>query len=119
MEVFVFGSNLAGRHGKSSALEAVQHHGAIYGKGWGIQGSSYAIPTKDWSIKILPLPIINTYVRSFLHYAENHPDDHFTVVRIGCGLAGYVDADIIPMFQKAPSNCTLPHGWRLNGEEEG
>ena len=53
--IFVFGSNLAGRHGKGAALYAKKHHGAIYGQGYGLQGRSFAIPTKDYNLKTLPL----------------------------------------------------------------
>jgi len=54
-KIFVFGSNLAGRHGKGAALHARKHYGAIYGQGWGRQGNSYAIPTKDSKLKTVPL----------------------------------------------------------------
>ena len=47
--IFVFGSNLAGRHGKGAAKFAKDYHGAIYGRGVGLQGTSYAIPTKGAS----------------------------------------------------------------------
>jgi hypothetical protein len=53
--VFVFGSNLAGRHGKGAALWARQHRGAIYGQGVGRQGNAYAIPIKDGQLRVLPL----------------------------------------------------------------
>lgn len=111
-EIFVFGSNEAGRHGKGAALAAVRQHGAVYGQGRGIQGNSYAIPTKDWQIKTLPLATIAIYVDEFLFYAFRHPELTFNVTRIGCGLAGYQDSDIAPMFKDAPINCNLPEGWR-------
>lgn len=112
MAIFVFGSNLAGRHGAGAALFARQNHGALYGQGIGRQGNSYAIPTKDCHIKTLPLETIQGYVNGFLHYAVTHPELEFQVTRIGCGLAGYTDAQIAPMFTNAPSNCHLPDGWR-------
>lgn len=112
MSIFVFGSNLAGRHGAGAALFARRNHGAIYGQGIGPQGNSYAIPTKDYHIQTLPLETIQGYVNEFLHYARNHPELDFQVTRIGCGLAGYTDAQIAPMFANAPSNCHLPDGWR-------
>ena len=112
MSIFVFGSNTAGRHGKGAALEAVQRHGAIYGKGVGLQGRSYAIPTKDASIRTLPLIKINQYVQQFIKFAEENPKLEFFVTRIGCGLAGYTDEQIAPMFKDAPLNCVLPEGWR-------
>lgn len=111
-EIFVFGSNRAGRHGKGAALHAYKNYGAVYGAFVGRSGNSYAIPTKDEDLKTLPLDVIAGYVEDFLSYAIHHPDDVFFVTRIGCGLAGYCDADISPMFEGAPSNCSLPSGWR-------
>lgn len=109
--VFVFGSNLAGRHGKGAALYARQHHGAVYGQGEGLQGDSYAIPTKDAQIRTLPLDAIAKHVETFLTFARQF-NANFVVTRIGCGLAGYTDAQIAPMFKDAPANCLLPDGWR-------
>lgn len=110
--IFVFGSNEAGRHGAGAALYAVQNHGAIYGVGFGMQGNSFGIPTKDKNIRTLPLEKIKEYVDKFIAYAKMHPDKHFQVTRIGCGLAGYTDSQIAPMFKGAPYNCHLPEGWR-------
>jgi len=111
--IFVFGSNLAGRHGKGAALFARENHGAIYGQGVGLQGDSYAIPTKSHSLQTLPLHIIEMHTRDFLDYAASHPELNFNVTRVGCGLAGYTDSQIAPMFVDAPNNCQLPDGWRL------
>lgn len=111
MTIFVFGSNLAGRHGKGAALYAKQHHGAIYGQGVGRQGMSYAIPTKDSQLNTLPLKAIEKYVLEFILYAEKHPELTFALTRIGCGLAGYKDTDIAPMFKYAPENVLKPTGW--------
>ena len=110
MAIFVFGSNLAGRHGAGAALFARNNYGALYGQGVGRQGNSYAIPTKDYRINTLPLETIQGYVNEFLLYARNHPELDFQVTRIGCGLANYNDAQIAPMFTNAPSNCSLPEG---------
>lgn len=109
---FVFGSNTKGIHGAGAALWARQHRGAIQGQGEGLQGQSYGIPTKDHSIRSLPLTEISKRVRVFLDFAEQHPEMTFEVTRIGCGLAGYKDSDIAPMFATAPENCVLPDGWR-------
>lgn len=111
-KIFVFGSNLAGRHGKGAALTAFRNHGAIYGQGVGLQGDSYAIPTKDEQINTLPLNKIQRYVDQFIRFAKLNPDMKFEVTRVGCGLAGYEDSDIAPMFNDAPHNCILPVGWR-------
>lgn len=108
----VFGSNLAGIHGKGAALFARQHHGAELGVGQGPTGNAYAIPTKDRSIRTLPVFAIRAYVAAFLEYARSRPDLRFQVTRIGCGLAGYSDAEIAPLFHGSPGNCVLPEGWR-------
>lgn len=109
--IFVFGSNEAGRHGAGAALHARRCHGARLGQGVGLQGDSYAIPTKDRRLRTLPLPVIRRYVENFLDFARSHPSLAFQVTRIGCGLAGYSDADIAPMFAAAPDNCILPEEW--------
>lgn len=106
--VFVFGSNLAGRHGKGAALWARQHRGAIYGQGVGAQGNAYAIPTKDERLRVLPLEAIRPHVAAFLDHARRHPGKVFELTPIGCGLAGYAPAQIAPMFADAPANVRLP-----------
>ena len=106
--IFVFGSNLAGRHGKGAALFARQNHGAIYGQGVGRQGNSYAIPTKDAKLRTLPLVTIHEHVGDFIVYAWQHPELTFKLTPIGCGLAGYEPRQIAPMFEGAPDNVLLP-----------
>jgi hypothetical protein len=110
--VFVFGSNLAGRHGAGAALEARKHWGAVNGIGQGQEGRSFAIPTKDKRLNTLMLSVIEREVGYFLRVAGANPETEYLVTRIGCGLAGYTDADIAPMFKHAPKNCILPEGWR-------
>ena len=116
--IFVFGSNEAGRHGKGAALSARLEHGAIYGQGFGLQGNSFAIPTKDHNLESLPLARIETYVKDFLKFAKRHPELEFTVTRIGCGLAGYADSQIAPFFKDSPINCKLPRFWLESGDEQ-
>lgn len=113
-EVFVFGSNLAGRHGRGAALYALKHYGAIYGQGEGLQGNSYAIPTKDGQLMTLALPTIKMFVNSFITFAKEHPNLDFLITPIGCGLAGYKSEDIAPMFKEAMtiSNICLPKQFR-------
>lgn len=114
-EIFVFGSNLAGRHGKGAAEFALKHHGAIYGQGHGRQGNSYAIPTKGFGVgpkrtmPTLPLPMIKYFVLVFLDHARQCPLDTFRVTPIGCGLAGYKPPQIAPFFDYAPANVLLPY----------
>lgn len=110
--VFVFGSNLAGRHGKGAALYAHDVYGAEYGVGIGRTGQAYAIPTKDAELNTLALEYIHHQVKEFLEYARYYKGELFFVTRIGCGLAGYTDAQIAPMFKGAPENCTLDIKWK-------
>lgn len=107
-EIFVFGSNLAGRHGKGAALHARQHHGAIYGQAFGLQGNSFAIPTKDEGLKTLPMWRIEAFVKLFLDSARMISARTFRLTPIGCGLAGYSPKQIAPMFANAPANVLLP-----------
>lgn len=110
--IFVFGSNLAGIHGGGAAFEAQKHWGASPGIGCGRKNYSYGIPTKDSNIETLPLDFIKIEVDLFIEYAHTYPELRFLVTAIGCGLAGYTEADIKPMFTNAPANCELPEGWR-------
>uniref|UniRef100_A0AAU6VZ10 ADP-ribosylglycohydrolase n=1 Tax=Pseudomonas phage Arace01 TaxID=3138526 RepID=A0AAU6VZ10_9VIRU len=110
--VFVFGSNAAGIHGAGAAKVAWKQHGARYGKGYGHHGDTFAIPTKDEHIETLPLPRIEQYVQGFLAYAKDHRKLTFQVTRIGCGLAGYKDKDIAPLFKDAPLNCQFDEAWK-------
>lgn len=92
--VFVFGSNLAGRHGKGAALEAVKHWGAEYGIGEGRTGNSYAIPTKDEDLNVRSLEEIRESYSKFVTYATDNPDIQFLLTPFGTGLAGYGLDDI-------------------------
>lgn len=109
-EIFVFGSNEAGIHGAGAARQALDQFGARWGVGFGPQGKTFAIPTKDWSIRTLPIQYIKPYVNSFLSYALTQPNLVFLVTEIGCGLAGYKPKDIAPLFVRGTvmSNITLP-----------
>lgn len=111
-KVFVFGSNLGGYHGSGAAAFARIHHGAIMGVGEGRTGNAYAIPTKEIGYQSSrPLAAIKESVDTFIAYAEEHFYEDFLVTRVGCGLAGYTDEEIGPMFAEAPINCQLPREW--------
>lgn len=104
-EIFVFGSNLEGAHGGGAAAAAMKHFGAIWGQGVGLQGRSYGIPTMHGGVeKIKP------YVTSFIDFARLHPELNFLVTRIGCGIAGFRDEQIAPLFADAVvlENVWLP-----------
>lgn len=110
--IFVFGSNLAGRHGKGAAETAKRQHGAKAGVGVGPTGTAYAIPTKDEALRTLSLNTIAHHVSNFIGYARAHPELEFQVTPIGTGLAGYKHTDIAPFFLMAPANCHLASEWR-------
>ena len=107
-EVFVFGSNLAGAHGGGAALLAYRKFGAIWGQGVGLQGQSYGIPTMHGGVDA-----IKPYVDEFIEFAKNRPDLTFLVTRVGCGIAGFTNDEISPLFAKAHEveNIVLPSGW--------
>ena len=103
-QIFVFGSNLAGRHGKGAALYARQHFGAQYGVGNGPTGKCYAIPTKDKCIQTLPLTTIKHYINQFIEYAQQHPELEFLLTPIGTGLAGYSIEQLESILPELPKN---------------
>jgi hypothetical protein len=111
-DIFVFGSDLAGRHSGDEALTALRNYGATYGRAVGLQGRSYAIPVRDEQGKLLPIPVISRYVQAFIKFAATHRDVKFHVTRVGCGREAYRDEQVAPLFTQAPQNCELPRGWQ-------
>lgn len=110
-EVFVFGSNLAGIHGAGAAKVAHEKYGALWGKGFGLYGMTYAIPTKGVMLGVLPLHFIKDYVDKFVSDSAYFEDRQYFVTRVGCGLAGYKDEQIAPLF-KGAKNCSFAEEWR-------
>ena len=108
-EVFVFGSNLAGSHGGGAAYGAWRKFGAIMGQGVGLQGQSYGIPTMQGGVET-----IRPYVDEFITFAKAHPELYFYVTRIGCGIAGFRDEEIAPLFTAARGvpNICLPESFQ-------
>lgn len=105
-DIFVFGSNEEGNHYAGAAKYAEEHCVAQPGVGAGPTGRSYAIPTMHGMSRL------KEEVERFLAYAAQHPEQSFFVTRVGCGLAGYQDNGVAPLFLNAPENCLLPLGWR-------
>lgn len=114
-EIFVFGSNIQGNHGGGAAHTALKKFGAIMGQGIGLQGQSYGIPTMQGGVKD-----IKPYVDEFIVFAKAHPELKFLVTRVGCGIAGFKDKEIAPLFSEAAKleNVFLPASfWEiLDGE---
>ena len=107
-EIFVFGSNLDGHHYGGAARIAEEKFGAIFGQGVGLQGQSYAIPTMQGGVET-----IRPYVDEFIEFAKQHPELIFYVTRIGCGIAGFQDSEIAPLFTAAVGmeNVALPQSF--------
>ena len=104
-EVFVFGSNLQGAHGGGAARTAYEKFGAEWGVGVGPTGRCYAIPTMQGGVET-----IKPYTDEFIKYAGQHPEKVFLVTRIGCGIAGFRDSEIAPLFRSGldMDNVVLP-----------
>ena len=107
-EIFVFGSNLKGLHGGGAARLAYERFGAIWGQGVGLQGSCYGIPTMHGGVDA-----IKPYVDDFIEFAKNHTEYTFLVTKIGCGIAGFKEEEIAPLFADAVSvdNIILPESF--------
>lgn len=104
-DIFVFGSNLAGMHRGGAARVAFDKFGAVWGQGVGIQGQTYAIPTMQGGVET-----IKPYVDDFIKLAREWDQNTFYVTRIGCGIAGFTDEEIAPLFDEAYDlyNVRLP-----------
>lgn len=111
--VWVFGSNLGGRHGKGAGKVAHVNFHAEYGVGYGLTGNAYAIPTKDKHLVVLPLETIAQNIDEFCHFAKSCPEKRFFINRVGCGLDGFFDHQIAPLFERgfALQNCSFPEEW--------
>lgn len=114
-EIFVFGSNLSGRHGRGAAKQAMKW-GAIYGRGNGLQGRTYAIPTKNYKLQTLAIEQIKMFVDTFINFAKTNPQLIFLVTEIGTGLANHKKENIAPLFKDAINiqNIHLPFSfWNI------
>lgn len=109
--VFVFGSNLQGRHAGGAALVAADHFGAENGRGAGWHGQSWAVPTIDADFRVLPVHHIRVFVQQFLKDAAAEPAFTFYVTAVGTGIAGLTHEQMAPLFANAPTNCLLPPEW--------
>jgi len=115
-QAIVVGSNTRGVHGAGAAKLAFKKFGAKWGVGRGLQGQTYALPTKDFDIETLPLYDIERNIKEFLDFAEKNPQYEFLVTKIGMGLAGYNLDQIAGLFlnKDIPENVILPfeiHNW--------
>ena len=110
-EIFVFGSNKEGLHGGGVAAKAFRDFGAEWGVGVGMTGRCYAIPTMDGNLNV-----IRSHINGFTTCAREHPELTFLVTPVGCGIAGWKDSEIAPLFREASRlpNVTLPERfWKI------
>lgn len=123
--VFVFGSNPEGRHGAGSAKHAMQKFGAVYGKGYGYYGQSYAIATTDLRLPSRPNVSIEEIVRQIkemYEFATKHPEKKFKIAyrndlqkRTLCGYSGYYLMDMfLNKSGEVPSNIYFSEEWYNN-----
>ncbi len=104
-EVIVIGSNERGQHGGGAARYACDNFGLAWGTGEGLSGRTYALPTMEGPGKLLAA------VQRFIEYASQHPEITFLLTKVGCGIAGYAEEDVSPLFSRAPGNVLRPRGW--------
>lgn len=114
--IFVFGSNEKGIHGGGAARYARDNHGAVMGQGFGPMGNSFGIPTcsKPTSEPGFEIPYqkLSYYIECFIAYARRNPNETFQVTKVGCGLAGWRDDMVAPLFSNAPANCQFDTDWK-------
>lgn len=111
-EIFVFGSNQGGRHAGGAARLAKDKFGAEEGVGEGLTGQSYAFPTLTAAFEKVSRAALETSRDRFFATARAHPDQVFLLTKVGCGIAGFREDQIRPLFENAPSNVVLPEDWR-------
>lgn len=107
-QVFVFGSNLAGKHGGGAARQALESFGAKLGNGRGMQGQSWALPTLGFNFEKLSLDEIEENLNDLKEYAQHNPNTEFLLTKIGCGIANFEVSEIAQLCSNMPSNVILP-----------
>ena len=110
-EIFVFGSNQRGAHAGGAARLAKEKFGAREGVGEGLTGQSYAFPTLTASFEKVSRAALEAGRDRFFATARQHPDKTFLLTKVGCGIAGFSEEEIRPLFQNAPANVVLPEDW--------
>jgi len=112
-QIFVFGSNTSGRHGRGAALQAMNDFGAVYGIGEGITGQCYAFPTLDGELQQREEWELEESIIEFILTAKDSPCKQFLLTKVGCGLAGFTEDYMRSLFAKfvLPENIILPEGW--------
>lgn len=114
-DIFVYGANTQGRHGKGAALEAVQKHGAIYGR-IGLCGNSYGVITKELRANYPAITVddLSKEIDLLVQCAREYPEHTFMCTPFGTGLAGFTHDTMRGLFswRNIPDNLILPEEWR-------
>lgn len=111
-EVFVFGSNMLGHHAGGAAKQAHKQFGAEWGIAEGLTGQCYAFPTLEREMTKRGIPALERSRDRLFATARALPEKTFLLTKVGCGIAGYSEEKIKPLFNNAPSNVVLPEDWR-------
>lgn len=111
-EIFVFGSNLRGAHAGGAARLAKDKFGAQEGVGEGLTGQSYAFPTLTADFEKVSHTALEGSRDRFFATARQHPEKTFLLTKVGCGIAGFSEDEIRPLFKNAPANVILPEEWQ-------
>ena len=101
--IYVFSTNLAGLHCSPTARHAMEHKGAVWGRGFGPQGMAWAIPTKDWDGDALPLYRVSPFIHEFILFAMHNDDMKFFVTALDIPAK-----DVVTYFKQSPANVMLP-----------
>ena len=111
-EIFVFGSNQRGAHAGGAARLAKEKFGAQEGVGEGLTGQSYAFPTLTANFEKVSRASLEASRDRLFATARRHPDQTFLLTKVGCGIAGFTEDEIRPLFKNAPANIMPPEDWR-------
>lgn len=110
-QVFVFGSNLAGKHLSGAARQAIEEFGAEWGVGEGLTGQCYAFPTLTEEFEQLSDEALEEAVGFFVYTAYVHSEYEFLLTKVGCGIAGFEEEKMRKLFENVPTNVIKPEGW--------
>lgn len=111
-QVFIFGSNMAGKHYGGAAKQAADQFGAQYGVGEGLTGQCYAFPTLTADFKKVSNTQLHASRLRLYETANAHPETEFLLTKVGCGIAGFTESKMRRLFVNAPSNVVKPEDWR-------
>lgn len=99
-EIFVFSSNLLGKHIGGTARIAKEKFGAQEGVSEGITGQCYAIPTLDEDFSRVSLLDLTVSMTLFLQHVKLYKDRYtYYLTKIGRSIVGWSVYDIREVFQ--------------------